>query len=450
MGAEPPYFGDFVLKRRSLFASGSALALAAVLPGCGSSSSDSGTGRLRLLNACVGYANLGMTVDSSTTVSPVAFGSVSSYGSYKAGRIVTAITDGATSSVVTSQSRSVQSNVDYTLVAYGWATAVKTFQLTDGETAPGSGYAKFRILNAGADAGALSVYLTAETTDLALASPTIAAVGTDMSSGFSQVTAGTYRLRVTGLGNTDDIRLDVSGVTLNSASILTLVVTPGTSGVLVQGMLVEQGGASTLLGNAKARVRVVASLANNASVAVTVGSTKVMSSTISPSIGGYVTLNSSTSVPVSVEFSGYSTALASNLNGGVGQNIALAAGGDYTILVHGTVDSPRVTVLSDLNRLPTVATNAKVRLVHAASDLSTSGMSLTVNYSALASNVAFGAASTYAEVASSTNSIIDVTNPLALSSVYSASGVTLTAGAIYTVFILMGTKGPVGLLRRER
>ena len=438
------------MKRRSLFASGSALALAAVLPGCGSSSTSSGTGRLRLLNACVGYANLGMTVDTSTTVSPVAFGSVSSYGTYKAGSIVTAVTDGATGSVVTSQSRSVQSGVDYTLVAYGWATAVKTFQLTDGETAPGSGYAKFRILNAGADAGALSVYLTAETADLALVSPTIASVGTDMASGFGQVSAGTYRLRVTGLGNTDDIRLDVSGVTIGSGSILTLIVTPGTSGVLVQGMLVEQGGNSTLLGNSKARVRVVASIANNASVTATLGSTKVMGATISPSIGNYVTLDSSTSVPLSVSIKGYSTAMASSLETGVGFNVALAAGGDYTILVHGTVDDPHVTVLSDLNRLPTVATNAKIRMVHAASTLATSGMSMTVNYTALASNVGFGTASTYGEVASSTNSIIEVTNPLALSTVYSASPVTLAAGALYTVFILMGTNGPVGLLRRER
>ena len=440
------------MKRRSLFASGSALALAAVLPGCGSgSSSTSGTGRLRLLNACVGYANLGMTVDTSTTVSPVTFGSVSTYGSYKAGSIVTAVTDGATGSVVTSQSRSVQSGVDYTLVAYGWATAVKTFQLTDGETAPGSGYVKFRILNAGADAGSLSVYLTTETADLALVSPTIAAVGTDMASGFAQVTAGTYRLRVTGLGNTDDIRLDVSGVTMNSASILTLVVTPGTSGVLVQAMIVEQGGNSTLLGNAKARVRVVASVANNASVKVVVGNTTVMSSTISPSIGNYVTLDSGTSVPLYTFIKGFSTAFNQTMETGISPpNVSLAAGGDYTILVHGTVDEPKVSVLTDLNRLPTVATNAKLRLVHGASALSASGMSLTVNYSALASNVAFGTSSNYGEVASSTNSLIDVTNPLALSSVYSASGVTLTAGAVYTVFILMGTTGPVGLLRRER
>lgn len=438
------------MKRRSLFASSSALALASVLPGCGSSSSSSGTGRLRLLNACVGYANLGMTVDTSTTVSPVAFGSVSAYGSYKSGSIATAITDGATGSVVTSQSRSVQSGVDYTLVAYGWSTAVKTFQLTDGETAPGSGYGKLRILNAGADAGSLSLYLTAETADLALASPTIAAVGTDMASGYAQITTGTYRLRVTGLGNTDDIRLDVSGVTINSASVLTLVVTPGTSGVLVQGMLVEQGGNATLLGNAKARVRVVASLANNASVAVTVGSTQIMSTTLSPSIGSYVTLNSSTSVPVAVTITDDGSTFGKGYVGGVGLNAALAAGGDYTILVHGTVANPQVTVITDLNRLPTVATNAKVRLIHAASDLAASGMSLTVNYSAMASNVAFGSASTYSEVASSTNSIIDVTNPLALSSVYTASAVTLSAGAVYTVFILMGTKGPVGLLRRER
>lgn len=440
------------MKRRSLFTSGSALALGAVLPGCGSSSSStSGTGRLRLLNACVGYANLGMTVDTSTTVSPVAFGSVSSYGTYKAGSIVTAITDGSTGSVVASQSRSVQSGVDYTLVAYGWATAVKTFQLTDGETAPGSGYAKFRILNAGADAGALSVYLTSATADLALVSPTIAAVGTDMASGFAQVTAGTYRLRVTGLGNTDDIRLDVSGVTINSTSILTLVVTPGTSGVLVQAMIVEQGGNSTLLGNAKARVRVVASVANNTAVQVTVGNTIVQSSTISPSIGNYVTLDSSSSVQVVVWAKGYSTLFDSILESGISPaNIALAAGGDYTILVHGTVEALKVTVLTDLNRLPTVATNAKLRLVHGASALSASGMSLTVNYSALASNVAFGTSSNYGEVASSTNSLIEVTNPLAMSNVYSASGVTLTAGAVYTVFILMGTNGPVGLLRRER
>ncbi len=429
------------MKRRSLITASGAAALATVLPGCGSSGSSSGSGNLRLLNASVDYASIGMTVDSTALSAAVAYGSVNSYSAYTEGTHTTAITDGTSSSTLASQSRSIQADTSYTLVTYGWAGGLKTFQLTDNEEAAGAGLVKFRTLNCAADAGLLNVYVTPATTTLDTAGATNGNVAGNTVSSYNSIGNNTYRIRVTSATDVTDVRMDVSGVVLSATTVMTLILVSGPGGVLVNGLLVEQGKAVTPLVSNLARVRVVASVASNAVVDVTAGSTALMTQVRAPTIGAYVSLAAG-SLPLTVLVNG--TAVTAS-------NLVATSGSDYTVLVAGTAAAPTVSVITENNRLPLGTGNCKVRLLHGASALSTSGMSLTVNLGAIATNVAYGTASTYVETlgSSTTQALVEAANPLALSTVFSTS-TYLLAGANYTAFILMGTNGPVGILRRER
>lgn len=429
------------MKRRSLLSSGGALALAAVLPACGGSGgSSSGSYRLRLINASPDFASLDLYLDSTLSITGTAFGSASAYVTSGTTSVTTALAATGSSSYAASTSRSITAGRDYTMVAYGWSSGLKTQLFADAETAANSGETKLRIIHAATDAGSIDVYLTGEADSLSSSSPLNASVGAGNATGYTAVKAGTYRLRITGAGNVDDVRMDVSGVSLTSTQVLSLITVPGRSGVLVSGLLAQQGGDVTALAGNQARVRVVASVSDNATVQVTVGNTTVMDGVRSPTVGSYATLTAG-NLPIAVLVNGVAVAVP---------NQDLAAGTDTTLLVGGTSASPTVSVIHDDNRLPTGSSTCKIRLMHAASSLAGSGMTMTINYSAIASGVAVNTASSYVELASVTSALIDVSNPLALQSVYSAASVALVSGAIYTVYVLMGSSGPAGVLRRER
>ena len=428
------------MKRRTLIASGSAVGVSMMLSACGSGSSSSGSSQIRFINANVGYNSLAFAVDTSATTAPVAYGSVSGYGSYNSGTVTMVTSDGSSGTLVTSTSRLINKGVNYTFVAYGSSRAVKLMQLSDDEVAAATGYTKLRVLNLAADSGALAVYLTTETADLASSTPTFATVGGDSASGYISVPSASYRVRVTAAGDPTDVRFDASGISLSSTGVVALALTPGPSGVLVQGILVVQGSTVTPLPNRQSRVRVVASVADNAVVNASVGSTLLLDNVRSPAIGIYATVTAG-SLPLSITVNGKAVATP---------DLAAVAGTDYTLLVTGPSSAPSVVVLTEDNRLPLVASNCRVRLVHAASGLSASGLTLTVNYAALAQDVKFGTSSAYTEVAAGTNMLIDVANPLAVASAANFSGVTLLSGGLYTVFVVMGTNGPAGILRKER
>ena len=139
------------------------------------------------------------------------------------------------------------------------------------------------------------------------------------------------------------------------------------------------------------------------------------------------------------------------VNGGasLGGTMSLAAGGDYTLLAHGDAAAPVFTLLTDDNRLPTSSAKAKMRLVHVASSVG-SGLTLAKDYVAVANDVAYGSASTPAQVDSSTAARIEVTSPLVVDPLYAGSDIVITSGAVYTMFMLGGASNPVGVLRRDR
>lgn len=419
-----------------------ALAGSMALAGCGGGDADNdGAAHLRLLNASAGYASLDLYVDDAVKNSAVAYGTLGAYvdvGSTDS--VSTVITANGSGTALSSSSRSVVKDISYTLVAYGWQGALKTALIEESTRAADSGKSTLTVLNLAPDAGTVDVYLTGS--DEALDDATAIATGVAGGASVSGISlgVGSMRLRVTGTGDKTDLRLDVQGLPLASTQVATLILTPGSGGVLVNGLLAVQKGSVTALANPKARARVVAAVSGNGKVTATVNGSALAAAATSPSIGSYALIDGSATAPVVLGVNGVAVSVASQ---------AMPAGGDYTLLVWGDAAAPQTTLITDDNRLPAVTGNAKLRLVHGVAGLGVP-LTLTADFSAVASQVAQGQASAWANVAASTAMRIEVSSPLSTTPLYALTDASIAAKGLYTVFMLGDSATPQAVLRKDR
>lgn len=404
-----------------------------------------GTAQVRMLNATVGAASLDLYLSDVLLQSGIGNNTVSAYKPTAAATYTAkASLTGSTTAYGTSASPAFAKDTSYTVVTWGVAGANQTFYFPDNEVAPlVAGNAKIRLFNTSIDAGALDLYLTGPTDDLTNLSPVASAIGGGRFSAYSELAAGTYRLRVTAAGSKTDIRLDMPAVTLNALDIMTFITQPTQGGALVDGLQLLQQGGVTANSQTLARARVVASLGNNGTVTANVGSTSLnvvnsnaVMSMSSPLIGDYVLVPSGNQI---VTVNGITLANAQTF----------AVGGDYTLLVYGTSAAPQVTLLADDNALSTNAASAKLRLVNGL--LGQASLSMKFNFDAVANNVASGAASDFGQVLGG-SALIDVMSGTTSTSLFSTAGTTLSlpAQSVYTMFMLDGAGSSGYLLHRER
>lgn len=104
---------------------------------CGGSSNDGATD-VRLVNASAGYPSLDFFLDGTLSASSVAYGNVSDYIGTDAAVHTTAFNVAGSSTAVLSQTRSIAKDAPVTLIAYGWAGALKqgsviNFLMDDGQ-----------------------------------------------------------------------------------------------------------------------------------------------------------------------------------------------------------------------------------------------------------------------------------------------------------------------------
>jgi hypothetical protein len=422
------------------------LGLVAALPlawltACGGGNSNDAT--VRLVNASPTYASLDLYVADTKEASDVAFGAGSEYASVKSGSdISNVLTASGSTTELLHQNRTLGSGKKYTLVAYGANGLLRSSLMTDDEAAADSGKTKFSVLNASTDA--LDVYLTGADETLEGAAPVVpGAAGNAAQTGFTSVTAGTYRLRVTGAGDTADIRMDVPSIVLDSTKVLTLVLVPGNGGVLVHAVGVVQDGAVTAYLNTQARLRLVAAVAAPPSfsrVSMTAGDTVLGANVLSSTIRSYVLVNSGS---VTLHTSVDGTSLADKA-------ITATAGADMTLLVSGSsAADAMVSVINDDNRLPTVSAQYKIRLIHAAPSRADQNLSMTVDATDVVSDLAFGSASAYADQTATGAATIDISTPTE-GTIYTLTDQALLSKGVYTVFMFDSSTGPRAQLKKER
>ncbi|MDC8772583.1 DUF4397 domain-containing protein [Roseateles albus] len=411
-----------------------------LLSACGGSSgSGDNNANIRLLNATRSYAGLALSVNDKSVNADVAYGSVGAYTSVDTGTTSSQIQTTGIGTTVASLSPSLNKGSNYTMIAYGWAGAVHTSMLQEDQTAADSGKAKLLVMNLAPDSGSLDFYLSVIGDSLDNEAAIASNIAGGLTSGFNTINSGSYRLRVTTAGKKEEVRLDIPSISLASTDVASLIVTSNEGGILVNGILLQQKAQASSFLNGNVRARVISAFGDGARVTAQLNGASLISNAASPAIGEYQ--NSAAG----------SSSLSVNVNGNP-MSLAppnLKAGGDYTLLVWGDSAAPQLTVLSDDNRLAATAGAVKMRLVNAVSNLN-SGLTLSVDYSAIATNVLPGSSSTPALLSSSTSSLLSVNSSASSTAAYSISTLPLVSNGVYSVFMLGRADNMMGTLRRER
>jgi hypothetical protein len=413
----------------------------ALLAGCGGHGSG-GTANVRVVNATLSYSSLALLANSSTAISSTAIDTVSGYSGVPSGSTTLQLDDATTGTALTTTTPSLTGDQHYAMLAYEGGGTVRTALISEDTTAPSSGTVYLRVFDAATDSGAVDVYVTDPSTDLStISSPTVSfgASTTVQASGYFSFVPGTYRIRVTGSGNTADLRLDIPSVTLTDQQLATAILTPTTGGTLANGSVLVQQGAYTAARNTNARVRLAAAVSNNAVVSALAGSTTISPGVVAPAIGSYVLVPGGSAFNISVNGASVGAPLAT-----------LAAGSDTTLIVYGNASAPTASLITDDNHLPAAAASLKIRLLNGVTGAATT-LSATANFGVVATNVAPGSASSYTVVASSTQTThLEVTGPSGNVNISPYSDIYLPASAVYTLFVLGDASAPVPVLRRDR
>ena len=212
----------------------SALALVALIAFTASCGSSSGT-KFRLVNAIPDSPpqTVDVLIDGKTVESAVSFGSVTPSSSYLAvssgSRKLEVRPTGQTTDWINSNV-SFNGGSDYTIVATGYVSSntVAAPLLTDNSTAPTSGNAALRIIQASPEGlgsvqnQAVDIYVVAPGGGLG-SSPDIPNVAYQAASAYKTLPAGTYDLLLTPAG-IPSINITIPSVSFSSGKVYTYVL----------------------------------------------------------------------------------------------------------------------------------------------------------------------------------------------------------------------------------
>jgi len=412
------------------------------LSGC-DSGGGSGQASVRLVNLSPGYTSLDLfanAADADTDqqrVAGVAYETVSSYTQLESGTYnVKFKRSGVTSTLLTVSNRAFADDTHHTFVAFGSAGHFFALQVDDDVAPPDSGRVKVQVLNT-AEAGSLDVYLTESSVSLDDATPVVSGVGSGVSSAVSTIDSGDYRLRVTGASASDDVRLDVPNITLDSRQVLALILTATQGGVLVEAVTLPQQGSVTKFANTKARIRGAVGTTSGP-VVMRVGGVGVLNGAVG-AVGNYTQVEAG-SVPIALAVNGAAVAVP---------NQTLVAGGEYTLLAWTSAGSTQTTLIGDDNRLPTASGKAKIRVINGLSTLDVP-VTMAVNFAPIAEGIALGQASGFTEIDDGTDYQLDVTKTDTAENLVSKTAVTLQSSAVYTLFMSVNGATVSGTLRKDR
>lgn len=433
----------FFSRRLALLA---AVSSALLLTACGGNSSTGSGGQtnVRAINLATDLASVDLYTGETKRFSALAADVMAPAVAFEAGTYTLAVKRVGETTALFSDTFSLAKDLNYTAVVAGRESSLVVRTIPENEDTAGitAGSFRLRVFNLIADTGGVDVFVVPPGTVISDSTvPTLRFTNSTLSDFLTFTTATSYRLLVTGQGNLDDARLDITLTGTVDKQFHTLIMTSGRSGALVNATLIPQGGTAASLKNTKARVRVAAGADANGNVGATVAGTAITGILRSPNVSPYKLVDAG------------DRDLTVTLNGTVitTGNRSFAAGSDYTVLAFGSAGAPRFELLDDDNRAPSASTRAKIRLVNVAAG--SEAMSLRADFQSLVTDVAAGTASAYFNVTSATSARIEVTTPGAgslFTLTSSGSQPLLQAQGVYTLFMLGGNATPTGQLNKDR
>jgi Domain of unknown function (DUF4397) len=410
---------------------------ALALAGCGGDDNDSA--QVRILNASLDYGPIDVYFDGELKHSNVGYGAVSGYLDYKSESETIKITRHGSTSAIYETTANPGKGTKHIYIVYGAEGSLRMNQYSENEGEPGADKTRVRVLNASPDTGALDFFASTSATGVRdLLSRSSVSFGTVTS--WVELDDGSYRSWFTASGDKEDLRISIPPITLSEKRNYTIVLLPTSGGTLLNAISFQQAESATRYDNEYARIRLVAGRTGGERLVVNTTQTERILSNASPSISSYVLIPKGATT-LSVTSNGQSFAELT---------ATFEAGTDNTLLTFDAGAAARATLLADNNRAPTQSNRAKVRLVNGLADSGASGITLSADYSPIASGVQLGVASAYDSIVSGAYSRVDVTETSGAAPLYVSDDTTFVANAVYTFFQLGNRAAPVGILRKDR
>jgi len=210
------------MKRRLFTGSALAVAGAALLTGCGGSSTlgTASNPQVRAVDLLTTPTTVNVTIAGGLMSGVNTFGNVSSYQPFTNGNTNVTFTDVSTSNVVINQNPLFTLNGNYTVIGFNGASGPALLVLSDSNHI-GSTQSTVRFTKVAAGtASSVDVYVTAPGASLATISPTFSAVTLGSSSQkYVAFASGTYEVRETASGSKTaiiDQQFTLSGGTANT------------------------------------------------------------------------------------------------------------------------------------------------------------------------------------------------------------------------------------------
>lgn len=177
---------------------------------------------VRVVHASPDAPNVDVLVDGAVVLSNVPFRGVRGYLEVNGGgRRVQVNPVNTTTSAIT-EVLTLDKTRAYTVLAVDRVSQLAPLVLVDDRSAPAAGQIKVRLVHAAPSAGLVDIYVTAPDASLASATPRLAGVAFKADSGYLDLPAGTYRVRITPAG-TKTVVIDSGAQPLPAGTVLTAV-----------------------------------------------------------------------------------------------------------------------------------------------------------------------------------------------------------------------------------
>jgi hypothetical protein len=278
---------------------------------------------------------------------------------------------GAEAAVIQADGVALAAGTRYTIIALGTVDETDGFPLEplvigDTGSLQSSANVRVKVAHLASNAPAVDVYITAPAADLNSATPTLAGVAFKDVSDALEVPGGAYQIRIT-LEGTQTVAYDSGAVGLAAGrDLLVGAISNDGAGTSPVKLVVFDASSATAIPDvaAGADLRVVHASPDVGAVDVLLdniptGITNFTFGSVAPSATGYVTNLPAAVYNVKVNVAGTDTS-------GINEALTLVNGNSYTALAVGKLSDGSLDLLALEDQRRSIATQATVRLVHAA------------------------------------------------------------------------------------
>jgi hypothetical protein len=204
------------------------LLAAALTAACGDETGVTGEGRLRVVHLSPDAPPVDLILDGDTVLTDVPYLGASDYLDASEGGHALQVSVADTTTTLIDTDITVADATDYTVLVADSVHAIEPIVLTDDNSTPPAGKARFRVVQGAPSAPAVDIYVTEPGADLTNETPVATDVSLGDVSAYIDADVGTYEVRGTSRGK-KDVVIDGT-LTVESGQVRTAIAVDAAGG----------------------------------------------------------------------------------------------------------------------------------------------------------------------------------------------------------------------------